>query len=377
MSAYWPSVSLSVSELRDQTTYVDSHQPTTTRTDETVYASVIWRLFDFGGRSATRHSAEALLEAALASEDATIQKTLASAVQAFFDAVTAKAMQADKTEDENLARETVATAERKQIGGGAPQSDVLQAATALARVSLDRNRAIGTYQKSLAILGYTLGTPPDTAFDVGEDIDARTGSEEEDLKTWLAEAQRRHPAIIAARAALDAAHSQVTATRATGRPTIDFTANYYQNGFPNQGLTPTNTRVSTVGLTVNLPLFDGFATRSRVRGAEATVKVKEAELQDTEQAILMDIVKAYADVQSSLRNLTASEDLLHTAEASLESSQRRYRNGAADILELLNTQAALVDARSERTRTLAEWRAARLVLLARAGLLNRSAVLAK
>jgi outer membrane protein len=39
-------------------------------------------------------------------------------------------------------------------------------------------------------------------------------------------------------------------------------------------------------------------------------------------------------------------------------------------VELLNAQAALADARTERTRSLAEWHSARLRLLAAAGVLD-------
>jgi outer membrane protein len=132
--------------------------------------------------------------------------------------------------------------------------------------------------------------------------------------------------------------------------------------------------VTTFGLSVTVPLFDGFATHYRVRGAEATVREKEAELQDTEQETLTEVVRAHADAESSLRNLQASQELLQAAEQSLESSRRRYSSGAASILELLTTQATLADARSERVRCLAEWRTARLVLLSSAGVLNRASL---
>lgn len=83
------------------------------------------------------------------------------------------------------------------------------------------------------------------------------------------------------------------------------------------------------------------------------------------------MVKAHADAVSSLDNLAASEELIEAARASVESSRKRYDKGAADILELLSTQAALADARQERIRCLAEWQAARLKLLASAGILGR------
>ncbi|WP_162086228.1 TolC family protein [Sulfuriferula nivalis] len=62
------------------------------------------------------------------------------------------------------------------------------------------------------------------------------------------------------------------------------------------------------------------------------------------------------------------------AQESLNSSKRKYEKGAADILEILNTQTALSDAQQEQIRCMAEWRSARLRLLASTGLMGRSAV---
>jgi outer membrane protein len=123
--------------------------------------------------------------------------------------------------------------------------------------------------------------------------------------------------------------------RSGGRPTLDLTANYYQNGYPYQGLTNTNTGQTTVGITIAMLVFDGFATHYKVAGAQALVKEKEAALADAEQSTLIGVMEAYADAQSSLRNLRASEDLLGAPQSAFRSSQRRYANGATEITELL------------------------------------------
>jgi outer membrane protein len=130
--------------------------------------------------------------------------------------------------------------------------------------------------------------------------------------------------------------------------------------------------VATVGLTVTVPLFDGFLTHYNVEQAQAEVRVREGQLRATRQATLLAVVQAFADAQSALRNLDVSEDLLGAARAAFGSSRRRYSQGVADIVELLNAQAALADARTERTRSLAAWRSARLRLLASAGVLDRA-----
>ena len=107
---------------------------------------------------------------------------------------------------------------------------------------------------------------------------------------------------------------------------------------------------------------------------EKKVEKKEAALADTEHQIAMEVIKAYADATSALHNLEASATLLEAAQNALAVSQRKYDKGAADIMEILNTQRSLSDAQEERIRCLSEWRSARLRLLASAGEMGRSAV---
>jgi outer membrane protein len=373
-AAYWPSLSVVGTELNERTSYPGSQAPSSDRTEPTVFGSLTWHLFDFGGRAATRHAAQGLLAAAVASRDAMIQKVLGSTVQLYFAALTDKSLLDNKTEDETLARATLASAQRKQAEGNGARSDVLQAATAVAKSSLEQHRAQGEYQKARAELVYVLGLPADVRISLPVDVDVRSGSEQQDLQDWLREAEQRHPAIVAARANLEAARAEVVSARSAGQPTVDLTGNYYQNGFPQQGLTGSNTRVTTVGISVSIPLFDGFLTHYKVHSAKALAEAKEAELDDTRQQTLKDVVAAYAEAETSLENLSVSQELLSTAEAALESTQRRYKEGVTNIVELLSTQAALVDARGERVQSLAAWRSARLRLLASAGVLNRAAL---
>lgn len=370
-ASYWPDLSVSASELNERTGYPGSTVPATNTTGKTVYGSLEWRLFDFGGRSSRYRAAKSLLEAAGATRDATIQQVLGAVVQAYFDAITAKATLDDRLESESIAQQTLASARRREAQGIASRNDPLQAAAALERAILERNRATADGQKALAVLAYVLGTPAGRSISLPADVDARAAAaSSKDLAAWLRDTERHHPAIVAARAAVQAAQDEVVSARSADRPTIDLTANYYQNGFPNQGLTTTNLRAATVGITVTVPLFDGFLTHYNVEQATAAVKVSEVQLRETRQATMMAVVQAYADAQSAVRNVQVSDDLLKAAQAALESSQRRYGQGVADIVELLNAQAALADARSERTRSLADWRSARLRLLAAAGVLD-------
>lgn len=369
--AYLPTLTGSATRQTTKNHFPNFPTADTKTTGHTRYASLSWRLFDFGGRAANREAANQMLVAALAGHDAALQKTLSSVVGAYFDAVTAQATVAARGKAVRYAEDTLTATRRREDKGAAARSDTLQASTALAKERLTEQRARGDYRKAQAVLGYAMGLAPDKLPEPMSQPEDAKEHLAEDLAQWLADAKEQHPAIVAARAQWAAAKAKVTTARSEGLPTLDFSGNYYQNGYPNQGIQTNKSNVTTVGVTLTIPLFEGFTRTYKIRGAEAQAEQSEAQLQDTEHQVLSEVVKAYADTESALANLSSSQTLLESAEAAMASAERRYAKGAADVLELLNAQTALADAQQERIRCLAEWHSARLRLLANAGMLGR------
>lgn len=373
-AAYLPTLSGTTHFMRTHTAYPGSGIHTTTVDGKKIYGTLSWRLFDFGGRDANHKSANSLLVAAIAYHDAALQKTLSEVVQAYFDVHTANAILHAKEQNEAIAKNTFETAQRREARGAVSRGDTLQATTALAKATLEKNRAIGAYQKALSVLVYALGVPTQTHIILSDELRDTHELESRSLDDWLKLAAETHPAIMSARAQWESSKQKITLTRSEGLPTVDLSDSYYQNGYPGQGLSSTQSQVNSISISISIPLFDGFSRTYKMRGAEAQAEQRAAELQDAEHSTLMEVVKAHADAAASLQNLQASENLLSAAQESLNTSQRKYDKGAADILEILNTQSALADAKQERIRSLAEWRSARLRLLANAGLMGREVV---
>ncbi|WP_324658480.1 TolC family protein [Burkholderia thailandensis] len=366
-AAYLPTLAVTSSQLRSHTEYPDESGSNTSTNGRTANVALNWRLLDFGTRAVNREVAIRSLQAALSSRDATVQKVMASVVNAYFDAHTNQAAMVAHADAARMAQLTLDATLHREQGGAAAQSDSLQARTAFAKATLAEQRAKADYTSALAVLAYAMGITPSASLQLAE-LDNTTVPEQlNDLTQWLDEASAHHPAIAAARAQQDVTEAKVKAARAEGMPTLDFTGNLYRNGYPNQGLQPVRSNVVTVGVTLTIPLFEGFARTYKIRGAQAQVEVSKAQAEDTTQEVLTDVIKTYTAAVSAQKNLEASESLQKSAEDALVSSRRRYAKGAADILELLSVQSALADARQERVRCLSEWQSARLRLRAAAG----------
>jgi len=370
-AAYLPTLNAGISRVQDRTSYPGSNISGQSLLDTSRNLNLSWRIFDFGVREANRAAASALLDAAIAAHDGALQRLLESVIGGYFDTQTAKASWESKVRLEQLARQTLDTARRREATGAGSQADTLQASTALAKASLERSRAAGDYAKNAAVLVYALGAPAGTSIQLASDPDDDRTSLEHELADWLGQAQTQHPMILAARAQLEAARRRTESVRLEGLPTVDLSASQFRNGRPNQGLPTIQSNERVVAVTLSVPIFDGFARGYKIRNAQAQAEQKEAELLDTEHQILMNVIKAHADAVASLANLSASDDLYKAASLAIASAQRRLDKGAVDVLELLAAQSSMADAEQQRIRSLAEWRSARLKLFAAAGRLGR------
>jgi outer membrane protein len=328
-------------------------------------------LLDLGGRAAGQRAAQAQLDAAVASLEATALKTQSDVTSAYFDAQSAKASLAAQKDLQDLALQTLQTLGRMQERGAAAQGQTMQAAAELAKIRLSMSRARAALAKSLTELSVQMAlaqdaapvlqdTNPDAALGLSTDLAQQLQA---DLSDLYAQAQAQHPDIVAAQAQLLAAQERLGASTSEGRPTLDLAVNYYENGRPNQSLSGNKTQETLAGLTLNIPLFDGFASTYKVRRAEADLERAQAALVDAKQRVYASIDKAQSQARNALESMEFATEWEKAATELAASTQRKLERGAADLSEYLRTRSSVLEAQQERWRSLAEWQSAAQQLL--------------
>jgi len=391
-SAYLPQLNAGVSRLRSKVGYPGSNLPDASTETTARNAALNWRLWDFGARGARVEAAQAQVDAALMSQNATLRKVMADLLAAYADAQAAQARRFTQRQLLPLAERNVLSAQRRQAGGAGSANDSLQARAVQARIELEQSRAEGDWRKAQAQLVLQTGLPPGTAFEPsppwpsstpeitgrleapparadesqGEPAGPLSESTErllaKTLDDWLDDARQNHPAIAAARLQLAAAQAALKAARADGLPTIELSLGHYVDGRPNQSLNAYHSRETFRGITLNLPLFDGFANRYKIRAAQGAVEQKAIEWQATEQQTLQELAQVHAEAHAALGNLRAAANLTRAANAAAQSAQRQYEHGALDILQLNQSLIAWQQALEELTRCQVEWGRARIRL---------------
>ncbi|MFV0679000.1 TolC family protein [Ottowia sp.] len=374
-SAYWPQLSAGIARQRSHLSYDTSSQSPTTIWATSQNAQLSWRLWDFGARSARTGAATAQLQAALYSQDATIQNALTEVLHTYAQAQAAHARLQTQRHLLPLAERVVQAAKRRQQGGAGSGSDTLQAQAAQARIQLEQSRSQGELDKTTAQLTYLLGLPPGTAFQLEpihaptvQTVSQKTSQNEAEqllhqpLDAWLEQARQTHPAIAAAKAQWQAAQASLKVTQSEGMPSVDLNLAHYRNGRPNTDITSNRSRENVIGINLTIPLFDGFNTTYKVRAAQALVEQKAIEYQATEQQTLQELVQLYAEAKATLTNLRMAQNLSAAAQQVAHSTQRQFENGATDIVQLNQSLSSLHQAQLDLAQSQAEWNRARLRL---------------
>ena len=355
-SAYLPTLSATAGRSRN----TSDSGTSITYSQTSVALSASYLLYDFGGRAATLDNARQLMAALGATQDATLQAVFFAAVQAYFQWYSAEAAVGAARESEYASRESLKAAEaRYRIGSGTP-ADRLQAQTAASQATLTRIQAEGNARTALGVLANAMGREAQHAPALAPPQDAVPDAAfEGNLGELIAAAKRARPDLIAAEAQVKAAQAGIDVARATGLPNISLNAgNNYSSDLGFGGAA----RGTSIGVSLSIPLFSGFNTTYRVRGAEAQLEAKSALREQLAKQVSLDVWRSYYALTTSIESVRASADLVASAEASEKVAPGRYKAGVGGILDLLNAQSALASARQQNIQALYNWRIAKAAL---------------
>jgi outer membrane protein len=124
---------------------------------------------------------------------------------------------------------------------------------------------------------------------------------------------------------------------------------------------------SYAGITLALPIFEGFGRTYKIHEATGQVAQKREELAQVITQTDLDIWRNYQNFLAENSGLEAAADLLNAAREGFDAAETRYRVGITDIVEVLNNGKILAGARQEYVRAWSAWHGNRLKLLTSLG----------
>lgn len=159
------------------------------------------------------------------------------------------------------------------------------------------------------------------------------------LDKWVEDAQLHNHQVAIAKAAAELADKEVDRNRGGHLPTVDLVANYSKNVANNSTFgVGTETTATSVGVQLNMPLFQGGVIQSKWREAEANRERANQDLENTRRNVELQTRQAYLGVVSGIAQVQALQQALKSSEKLLEASKLGYEVGVKTNLDVLNAQ---------------------------------------
>jgi outer membrane protein TolC len=266
-------------------------------------------------------------------------------VQSFYAAIAAKRKITNAQQATDEAQHFLKISEQLEHGGEVAHSDVVKAQLE----ANDRNRDLqeSTLAEEKARLALAVLIFPNFTRDyqVVDDLSVAPSmpalSEAQDL------AARNNPELKAAVAAMRASEQEVTSAIGEHLPSLSI--NYFYGIDATQYATKTdgiNNLGYQVSATLNLPIWNWGATQSRVKQAQLRRDQSKLELSAAQRQAIADLQTLYSEAQLARNQLNLLHQSVDLAQESLRLTAIRYQGGEATILEAVDAQNVLTQARN-------------------------------
>lgn len=310
-----------------------------------------WLLFDFGERKAEVTAAKEKLMLANVSFNATHQQIVFNVTQDFY-ALNIARQKAAVEESSWHAAQTVGEATQARYDNGlATKTDLLQAQQQTAQAAYDLESAHGDLSDAQVALVNSLGILPTTQLQVADVPEKSLVENSDDVLGGLMEqALAQRPELVAALAAVRAAEASVKKARADFYPKISVAAsagwqrlevNAYDSPY-----TGNSKPAYSGGVSISLPIFDGFLRHDRLRMAESELRAAQSQLNDSRDTVVREVWKAYTDFKTALHKQESAAEFYTAAQSAFDATLESYRHGLGTYVELANAQRNLDAARS-------------------------------
>lgn len=241
--------------------------------------------------------------------------------------------------------------------GKVPEVDVLQAKAQVASGEVAVVNAENDYRLALVDLTRALELDDTRDFDIlPVDLDnniSLPASADEVYRNAL----NTNNGILAARSGITLADHAVSIAKSGYLPTLSFNAglgsNYYTlSGVENPpfGRQMKDNFSKSIGFSLNIPIFDAFSTRNRVRQARAQRLSAELEVQRRESDLLKTIRQAYSQAEGATAQYKAGEAAVTSAKAALDAMTDKYTYGRANATEWEQARSTYITTLSQQVQ---------------------------
>ncbi len=276
------------------------------------------------------------------------QDLILRVTQAYFDVLIAQ----DKI-DLIVAQKTAILSQLEQAKatfevGTATITDVNEAQARFDLIAAQEIAAINEHQIATRAVQAITGELPQRLATVKADI--KTNHLEQDMDKWLEVASQNNLNLQIQQDAVKYAEQEVQRFSAGHLPTLDAVASYtdsYANGSPSVYGSGNELKMGTIGLQLQIPLYQGGAITSRVRQAALNKQKAQDDVEIARRKTELETQRAYLNLSTSIAQVKAYEQALISSQSQLDSTRLGYEVGVRTSVDVLNAQQQFFGAKRD------------------------------
>jgi protease secretion system outer membrane protein len=194
------------------------------------------------------------------------------------------------------------------------------------------------------------------------------------FEEWQKIAREHNHELAAARLAVENARLEISKNRAGHYPRIDLVAAYSKGNSESINTYDQATVNRTVGVQINLPIYQGGAISATTRQAAAGYERAQSDLDARTNKIMVELRKAHSIVLSSVHKIEALEKAVESGKLLMKATEQSIKGGVRINLDLLNAQQQLYTSQRDLAQARYSYLIGLLRLRGAAGTLDATSV---
>ena len=275
------------------------------------------------------------------------QQLYVRVVAAYFGVLTSEDGLTYAKANEDAFRQQYEQSDQRFKVGLSAITDVYQAKAYYEAAKSQTIAAQNTLNDSREALAQITGKPTGDLKKLRDDLPMQPPSPA-DQDAWVKQALETNPDLLAQKSNVETAQHNISAARAAHLPTITAGVSYGKGAGWSEGNAAARYRdpaSTTIGLTLNVPIFSGGATQSRVREAIANRDVRQDQLEQQKRAVERNTRNSYQTLVAGISEIEARRLAVVSADAAYDASQVGLEVGTRTVLDVLINQQNLFNAR--------------------------------
>lgn len=294
------------------------------------------------------------------------QGVLLDAVTAYTNVLANQSLVEAQRSNVAFLRETLSITQRRLNAGDVTPTDSAQAEARLNRGLADLNAAEVALAVSQATYAQVIGNAP-SALRPAEVVDRYLPKSREDS---IAMALREHPAVMAAGFDVDVASTNIRVAEGALLPSASLQGSVSRSRDSDPTLGTFATDQASIVANVTAPIYDGGQAASQTRQAKEVTAQSRLVLDQVRNQARTAAVSAWVANEGAKIAVSASESEVKAATVALQGVQREAAGGQRTTVDVLNSQADLIQARARLIGALRDRVIASYTLLSAVGHLD-------